>query len=100
MWVQCGHSEFYIRSLSAVIAVATIPAIYWLARLLYDGRVALVAAALLACKAYSVRYAQEARSYALLLLLATLSSAFLIAFIREPVRRNRVGYVLVSILAV
>ena len=100
MWLQFGHSEFYIRSLSVVIAVATIPAIYWLARLLYDGRVALVAAALLAFNAYSVRYAQEARSYALFLLLATLSSAFLIAFIREPVRRNRVGYVLVSILAV
>ena len=100
IWLQFGHSEFYIRSLSVVIAVATIPAIYWLARLLYDGRVALVAAALFAFNAYSVRYAQEARSYALFLLLATLSSAFLIAFIREPVRRNRVGYVLVSILAV
>ncbi len=100
IWLQVGHSEFYIRSLSVVIAVATIPAIYWLARLLYDRRVAMIAAALFAFNAYSVRYAQEARSYALFLLLATLSSAFLIALIRDPVRRNRVGYVLVSILAV
>ncbi len=100
VWLQFGHSEFYIRSLSVVIAVATIPAIYWLARLLFDRRVALIAAALLTFNAYSVRYAQEARSYSLFLLLATLSSGFLIALVREPVRRNRVGYVLVSILAV
>jgi mannosyltransferase len=100
MWLQFGHSEFYIRSLSVVIAAATIPAVYWLARLLYDRRVALIAAALLTFNAYSVRYAQEARSYALFLLLAALSSGFLIALVREPVRRNRVGYVLVSVLAV
>jgi mannosyltransferase len=99
-WLQFSHSEFYIRSLSVVVALATIPAIYWLARLLFDRRVALIAAALFTFNAYSVRYAQEARSYALFLLLATLSSGFLIAFVREPVRRNRVGYVLVSILAV
>jgi mannosyltransferase len=99
-WLQFGHSEFYIRSLSVALAVATIPAIYWLARLLFDRRVALIAAALLTFNAYSVRYAQEARSYALFLLLATLSSGFLIAFVREPVRRNRIGYALVSILAV
>jgi mannosyltransferase len=100
IWLPFGHSEFYIRSLSVVIAVATVPAIYWLARLLYDRRVALIAAALFAFNAYSVRYAQEARSYALFLLLATLSSGFLIAYVHEPVRRNRAGYVLVSILAV
>ena len=100
IWMQLGHSEFYIRSLSVAISAATIPAIYWLALQLYDKRVALVAAALFTFNAYSVRYAQEARSYALFLLLATLSSGFLIALAREPVRRNRIGYVLVSVLAV
>ena len=95
-----GQTPFFIRSLSVVMAAATLPAIYWLARLLYDRRVALIAAALFTFNAYSVRYAQEARSYALFLLLATLSSGFLISFLREPARRNWCGYVLVSILAV
>ncbi len=99
IWLQFGHSEFYIRSLSVVIAAVTVPAIYWLARLLYDRRVALIAAALFTFNAYSVRYSQEARSYALFLLLATLSSGFLIALVREPARRNRIGYLLISILA-
>jgi mannosyltransferase len=98
-WLHFGQSEFFIRSLSGLIAVATLPAIYWLARLLYDRRVGLIAAALFAFNAYSVRYAQEARSYALFLLLATLSSGFLIAFLREPVRRNWLGYIGFSILA-
>lgn len=95
-----GQSEFFIRGLSVVIAAATLPAIYWLANLLYDRRVALISAALFTVNAYSVRYAQEARSYALFLLLATLSSAFLVAWLRQPTRRNLLGYILFSILAV
>lgn len=100
IWLHFGHSEFFIRSLSVLMAAATLPAIYWLAGLLYERRVALIAAVLFTFNAYHVRYAQEARSYALFVLLATLSSAFLIAWLREPKRRNRIGYVLVSILAV
>jgi len=99
-WMHFGHSEFFIRSLSVVFAAATIPVIYWLASQLYDRRVALLAAALLTFNAYQVRYAQEARTYALFLLLATLSSGFLIAWVREPSRAHRLGYILTSILAV
>jgi mannosyltransferase len=95
-----GPGELFIRSLSVWMAAATLPAIYWLARMLYDRRVALIAAALFTFNAYNIRYAQEARSYALFMLLATLSSGFLIAWLRAPSRRNRMGYVLVSILAV
>jgi mannosyltransferase len=95
-----GQSQFYIRSLSVLIAAATLPAIYWLATLLYDRRVGLVAAALFTFNAYNVRYAQEARGYALFMLLATLSSGFLVAWMREPSRRYRLGYIVVSILAV
>jgi len=112
VWLHFGQSPFFIRSLSVVISVATIPAIYWVAKQLYDRHVALIAAALLAFNAYSVRYAQEARSYALFLLLGTLSSGFLILFLRDlsPDLRSQsatstsqsrlVGYVITSILAV
>lgn len=83
VWLHFGQSPFFIRSLSAVISAATFPAIYWVARQLFDRRVALIATALLAVNAYSVRFAQEARSYALFMLLATLSSGFLIAWLRD-----------------
>jgi mannosyltransferase len=100
MWLHFGQGPYFIRSLSAVIATAAIPAVYWLASLLYDRRVALIAAAMLTFNAYSVRYAQEARSYSLFLLLAILSSVFFVRCLRSPSRRNRAAYVLFSILAV
>ena len=113
VWLHFGQNPFFIRSLSVVISIATLPAIYWVAKQLYDRRVALIAAALLAINAYSVRYAQEARSYALFMLLATLSSGFLIAWLREvsPDLRSQSatsnsqtlllrGYILTSVLAV
>ena len=99
-WLHFGHSEFFVRSLSVTIAVATLPAIYWLAKLLYDRRVALIATALFTFNAYSVRYSQEARSYALFVLLATLSSGFLVAWVRKPARGSVVAYIVTSALAV
>ena len=99
IWLHLGQRPFFIRSLSALIASATIPAIYWLGSMLYDRRVGLIAAALLAFNGYDIRYAQEARSYSLFVLLATLSSGFLIAYLKEPRRRNRIGYEMCSTLA-
>ena len=99
-WLHFGQTEFFIRSFSALIGAVTIPAIYWLAKLLYDRRVAIVSAGLFAFNAYNVRYSQEARSYSLFVLLATLSSGFLILCLREPKRRALAGYIVTSILAV
>src|SRR5258705_12550189 len=64
VWLHSGQSPFFVRSLSVMISAATLPAIYWVAKQLYDRPVALIATALLAFNAYGVRYAQEARSYA------------------------------------
>ena len=99
-WLHLGHSPFFIRSLSVLISAATLPAIYWLARSLYDRKVALIAAALFAFNAYDIRYAQEARSYALFVLLATCSSGFLVCVLRQPTRPYLRAYVGASILAV
>ena len=82
-WLHLGQSPLFIRSLSALVSAASLPAIYWVAKLLYDRRVALIATALLAFNAYSARYAQEARSYALFTLLAALSSGLLISWLQQ-----------------
>jgi len=112
-WLHLGQSPPFIRSLSVLVSAATLPAIYWVGKLLYERRVALIATALLAFNAYSVRYAQEARSYALFTLLATLSSGFLISWLRQTradlrsqsatsrfESLRRWGYIIASILAV
>ena len=98
--LNSGFSPFFIRSLSVLFSLATLPAIFWLGCKLFDRRVGLIAVALMSCNAYHIRYAQEARSYSLFVLLATLSSGFFVACLREPSRRNRWSYILASILAV
>lgn len=100
IWLHLGQSEFFIRSLSVLFAAATIPAIYWLARQLYSRKVALLASVLFTVNAYNVRYSQEARSYTLFVLLATLSSGFFIVWLRNPSHRSRAAYILISVLAV
>src|SRR5262249_50305860 len=100
VWLHFGVSTFFMRSLSVVISAATLLALYWMAKLSYDRRAALFAAALLATNAYSIRYAQEARSYSLFVLLATLSSGYFISFLRAPTRGKRTAYVVCSTLCV
>ena len=99
-WLHFGGSEFFIRSLSVVFAVASIPVIYLLGRRLFDSRVGLFAAALLATNAYHVQYSQDARSYSLMVLLSSLSSFYFLEVLRKPSRRNRAAYILTSALAV
>lgn len=99
MWLHFGRSPYFIRSLSVVIAALTLPAIYWLARLLFDRRVAVIAAALFTFNGYHVRYSQEARSYSLFVLLTTVSSGLLVWWLAEPAGRRLRGYILASVLS-
>src|SRR6266566_629019 len=99
-WLHLGNTPAFIRSLSVVFALATIPALYLLGRRLFDSRTGLIAAILLAFNAYHIRYSQEARSYALTVLLCVLSSLFFIGSLQNPSRRARLAHVLTSSLAV
>ncbi len=99
-WVLFGGGEFFIRSLSVLFAVASVPAIYLLGRRLFDSRTALIAAALLAVNAYQVQYSQDARSYSLMVLLCLLSSLYFLKCLSEPSHRNRTAYIVSSALAV
>lgn len=99
-WLHFGGSEFFVRSLSVIFAVASIPVVYLLGRSLFDSRVGLFAAALLATNAYFVQYSQDARSYSLMVLLCLLSSFYFLRSLKETSRPNRAAYVLTSALAV
>jgi mannosyltransferase len=103
-WLALGSvvgwewNPFFIRSLSVLASLATLPAIYWLGSKLFDRRAGLIATALATCNAYSIRYAQEARSYSFFLLLATLASGFFVSCLRQPTRENSRNYVLATVL--
>jgi mannosyltransferase len=99
-WLYFGGSEFFVRALSVLFAVASVPVISLLGRRLFDSRVGLVAAALLAVNAYHVQYSQDARSYSLMVFLCLLSSLYFLQSLSEPSRGNRIAYLLSSTLAV
>jgi mannosyltransferase len=99
-WLQLGQSEFFVRTLSVLLALATIPVIYFLGRRLFDSRTGMIAAILLTVNAYHVRYSQEARSYSLMVLLCVGSSLYFLKVLGLPSRRNRIAYVLLSSAAV
>ncbi|WP_295404401.1 glycosyltransferase family 39 protein [uncultured Thiocystis sp.] len=77
------------RGVSAVCGILLIPAVYWLTRELFGrGLVPWIAAALVACSPLQFLYAQEARQYALWLLLTAASSAALARAMRRELRAD------------
>jgi mannosyltransferase len=99
-WLWLGASEFFIRSLSVLFGVASIPAIYALGRRLFNSQTGLIAAALLTVNAFHVGYSQEARSYSLMMLLCILSSLYFVETLEKPSSRSRAAYIIFSALAV
>ena len=73
-----GTGEVGLRSFSAVCSTLTIPVMFLIGRRLVSDRVGLLAALLTAVNPFLFWYAQEARSYSLLLLLSAVS---LLAFV-------------------
>jgi len=97
-WDRLGSGEFEVRSLSVLAGVITIPAIYFLGRNLFGAKTGRLAALLLGCVAFHIRYSQEARSYSLFVLLALLSTLFFVRVLGQSSTRNSVLYGLSSIL--
>ncbi|MEX2314704.1 MAG: glycosyltransferase family 39 protein, partial [Thermomicrobiales bacterium] len=86
LWVRlAGISEIAVRFPSALAGTLAIPLIYLLARRLAGAPTGLLAAGLLAMSPYHVWYSQEAKMYALVVLLALASSACLV----EALERDR-----------
>jgi mannosyltransferase len=91
-WAKAfGSGEVGIRSLSALFGVATVPVAFLAAREALNERAGLIAAAIVAVNPMLIWYSQEARSYALLVLLGSLSLLF---FLRALHRQRGVDLAL------
>ena len=100
VWAQAfGIGEVGLRSLSALIGTATIPVIYFAGEKLVGRRAGFAAAAVAAVSPILVEYAQEARSYALLVLLTGLSFMLFVYVRAEPKTSTLVAWCVVSALA-
>lgn len=88
-WIGAfGLSEVALRSFGLLFGMLAIPAAYWAGRVLYDRRVGLVAAGLLAISPYHIWYSQEARMYTMMMFFGLLS----VGFLALAIERNRVWY--------
>jgi len=83
-WLVFGSSEGFVRGLSVLFSVATVPVVFFLGARLFSRRVGLLAALLLAINAYHIRYAQETRSYAMVVFFAVLATWLLAKNLQEP----------------
>lgn len=100
LWIKIDDGEFFIRSLSLIFALATIPTVYALVSRLFSQAAGLICAFLIVINSFFIQYAQEARAYSMALFLVTLSTYLLIRALEDPARRWWIGYVAVSALAV
>jgi hypothetical protein len=83
-WTLFGIGEGFVRGLSVLFSVLTVPLLYLLGKRLFGETAGLLAAGLLAVNAYHIRYAQEARSYAMLIFLIVLATWILVRNLQEP----------------
>lgn len=72
-WVQLGDGEASVRLLSCLLGTLTVPALYAVGARLFDRATGLAAALLLAVDTGHLWASQEARSYALVMCLTTVS---------------------------
>ena len=100
LWVSLGSNEFVVRGLSVLFSVATVPVIYALGARMFGTRAGLAAAFLLAMNAFSIEYAQEARSYSLVVFLVSVSSLCFLTAVQQPTPRAWAAYAVISALAV
>ncbi|MDQ3729621.1 MAG: glycosyltransferase family 39 protein [Actinomycetota bacterium] len=94
-----GTGEVGLRSLSALLGTLMVPAAFFGGRALASEGVGLAAALLFAFNPYLVWYSQEARSYILMALFATVAIASLAAHSRGGERRAVRTWALASALA-
>ena len=98
-WLQAGDDAGYVRLLSALFSTLTIPVLFLIAARIAGLRAGFIAAVILALSPFQVRFAQEARMYALLMLnasLATLALTYLLTDQRAaavPIGSQLVGSV-------
>lgn len=92
-----GGSVRAARLLSVVLSVGALAATFLVGRRLVGEAAALVAVALLTVSAFQIEFAQEARMYALLTLLATLSMGGFMRLFDPPFnRRSFAAFVIVT----
>jgi len=98
-WIDLfGTSESVTRILPALLGTASIPLIYGVAKALFNEKVGLVSAFLMAVSQYQIYYSQDLRYYSLFVLMALVSFYFYISALRIKKNFYFILYALSTIL--
>lgn len=93
-WMMFGVSEVWLRLLSVAFGVLTIWIIYKFSLLVFNKKIGLLSAFLLAIAPYHVYYSQEVRMYAEAAFFACLSMYFFYLTIQKNKFLNNFGYII------
>lgn len=77
-WIQFGRNEVWLRLLPVIFGVGTVYVLYLLGKRLFNEKVALLAALLLAIAPYHIYYSQEFRMYSMATFFAVVSMYFFV----------------------
>jgi 4-amino-4-deoxy-L-arabinose transferase-like glycosyltransferase len=101
VWLALVHpSDFSIRVVSTIFAILALPVFYRLASKLFGQRVGLASVLLFAVNPLFLKYAQEARTYTLTVLLTLISWWFLLKCLDKSDIISRLKYITATTLAV
>jgi len=98
-WMKLfGYNEFSPRLFTAVIGILSVFPVVLLGKEIFNRQAGLIAGLLVSVNFYHLYYSQEVRPYILLFLFTTLSFLFFIKDLKEQGKKNRLFYVLYTIL--
>jgi 4-amino-4-deoxy-L-arabinose transferase-like glycosyltransferase len=98
-WISFSDAAWWVRLLSALMSVAVVPVVYWIGKEIFSQRTGILAALLLAINPFNIRYAQEARSYSLFVMLVSVSFLVFFRCLRQSSRFWSACYVLSTAFA-
>ena len=99
VWSEIRDTPSFVRAMSVVAGVATVPAIYFVGKTIFSRRAGMISALLLAVNVFHISYSQEARSYSLVVLLVTCSSLFFVRCVQTRSSADGAWYILTSTAA-
>lgn len=92
-WTKFGSGEFYIRSLSVIFTIGSTYMTYKLGKLLFNKEIGLLGAFFLSISLPYITYSQEARPYALMVLLVLLSNYYFMKILKDDDKKSEILYV-------
>ncbi|MBW3536581.1 MAG: glycosyltransferase family 39 protein [Actinobacteria bacterium] len=96
-WMQMfGSSDIAVRALSGVVSLLALPLVWLAGRRLAGRETGWTALVLVASSPFAIRYATEARMYALVILLTAAGLVLLVSFLDRPTTPRLAGLIFVT----